>query len=317
MRRIFPDRFRTILLLIVFLLGVSVPSSRAISIQADDQFRYAQTLFEDHDYSQASAEFRRFLHFFPDDPRAQEALYRIGISHYRAHDYRMAIRSFRRMVDQADFSGPYFSSYYMLSQCYLRLDQAPSAVTTLNNLAVITDDPNEKDAARYALGWIHLEDLWAEGIHMPFDSFAAARTYFDKIGPSNRSIYKLDLLEAEFHRAERIPAKNPWVAGSLSIIPGGGQLYCRRYQDAVTALIVNTAFGVAAYESFDHELYALGGLISLVGMGFYVGNIYGAVSDAHKYNREQRRYFIHDLKTRFQVHFSMDKPFVFSIQTVF
>jgi hypothetical protein len=47
----------------------------------------------------------------------------------------------------------------------------------------------------------------------------------------------------------------------------------------------------AAYESFDQDLNALGGLLSFVGLGFYASNIYGAVSGAHKYNlRHKQRY---------------------------
>ncbi|MFZ5570392.1 MAG: tetratricopeptide repeat protein [Thermodesulfobacteriota bacterium] len=313
MGRILLDGFRFIPPLILWLLTISSVDAGAFDIQADDQYQYARILFEQQDYRQAAAEYQRFIHYFPDDSRADEAAYRIGISHYRSRDYRLAIRSFRRMIDGHDFGGPWFSTCYMISRCYLDMGETAAAMTVMNNLATITDDPDEKDAAHYVLGWIHLERLWAEGKNTPFDSFEASRKCFGRIDPASRDDYRLDPLTAELDQADRIPKKNPWVAGGLSIIPGGGQLYCGRYQDAVTALLVNTAFGIAAVESFDNELHALGGLISLVGLGFYAGNIYGAVSDAHKYNREQRRHFAGRLKA-LEVRFSVDKPFAFSLR---
>ncbi len=75
---------------------------------------------------------------------------------------------------------------------------------------------------------------------------------------------------------------------------------------------MNIVLGIAAYESFDHENYALGGLISVVGSGFYIGNIYGAVSSAHKYNKDSRQHFIEDIKDRMKIDIStqLDKKSV-------
>ncbi len=284
---------------------------------ADRQYQYAETLFADHQYKQAADEYRRFLHFFPDDPRALEVEYRMGLSHYRGRDFQLAVQAFNRILDQPDFNGPFFSSYYMISQTQLAQDQVGSAVATLYNLAAVTEDQAEKDAAAYALGWLQLEHLWPEEPQGRVDSFQGACNNFDKISPARRDIYKLAALQAELDHAEAIPHKNPMLAGGLSIIPGGGQLYCERYQDALTALLVNAGFMAAAYESFDHELYALGSLITLVGAGFYAGNIWSAVGDAHKFNRDQRRRFISDLKTRLQIRFSAEKPFSFSLHSDF
>jgi hypothetical protein len=60
---------------------------------------------------------------------------------------------------------------------------------------------------------------------------------------------------------------------------------------------------LAAYESFDDGNDALGGVITFVGLGFYAGNIYGATTSAHKYNRNKERGFIENLK-REEIDFS-------------
>jgi hypothetical protein len=60
----------------------------------------------------------------------------------------------------------------------------------------------------------------------------------------------------------------------------------------------------AAYEAFDNDNNALGGIITLVELGFYTGNIYGAVSSAHKYNRTKTGQFIQKLRKNHKVNFS-------------
>jgi hypothetical protein len=91
----------------------------------------------------------------------------------------------------------------------------------------------------------------------------------------------------------------------LSIVPGGGQLYCNRYQDAMTAFLINAGLIWAAWEAFDNEQYALGSVISFVEFGFYAGNIYGAVSSAHKYNRDRIAEFRERLNQRRQMSLSL------------
>ena len=59
--------------------------------------------------------------------------------------------------------------------------------------------------------------------------------------------------------------------------------------------MVNGGLIWAAWESFDNELYALGSVITVVGFGFYAGNIYGAVSSAHKVNRDRDAEFRENL----------------------
>jgi hypothetical protein len=88
-------------------------------------------------------------------------------------------------------------------------------------------------------------------------------------------------------------------------VPGGGQLYCARYQDALTAFLINAGLIWAAWEAFDNELYALGGVIGFVEFGFYAGNIYSASASAHKYNRDRSADFRDYLNQRRQTPLSL------------
>ena len=101
--------------------------------------------------------------------------------------------------------------------------------------------------------------------------------------------------------------KSPALAGTLSIIPGGGQLYTHRPKDAAVAFVLSVGTFWAAHDAFDNDQNALGSLLAVIGLGFYAGNIYGAVTSAHKYNRNATEEFIENLKRNTKIRFSAGK----------
>jgi hypothetical protein len=61
----------------------------------------------------------------------------------------------------------------------------------------------------------------------------------------------------------------------------------------------------AAYTAFDNDNPALGGILALVGSGFYAGNIYGSISSAHKYNQLQTDKFVSGIRQRYKLDLSL------------
>ena len=154
-------------------------------------------------------------------------------------------------------------------------------------MIAISDGAAIRDEAYYRLGWIAIESA----------DWQTAREEFSHLSPGFQQRHHLNQLSDQLDTADQtIARKNPTLAGFLSVVPGLGQAYCGRYQDALIAFLLNSGLILAAYESFDHELYALGGVITFVEFGFYAGNIYGAVSDAHKFNQVGTQRFIERLK---------------------
>jgi hypothetical protein len=119
------------------------------------------------------------------------------------------------------------------------------------------------------------------------DHWRIADREFTHISAGNQDRFKVSDLRQALSQSDTIPLKNPTTAGMLSILPGGGQFYTGRYQDALTAFLINGGLIWAAWEAFDSENYALGSVIGFVEFGFYAGNINGAISSAHKYNRDR------------------------------
>jgi len=276
--------------------GSQSASNPALILSPDKQFDYAQDLFSAKDYSTAVNEYKRFIYFFPKDERVELAMFQIGMSYFLGRHFNEAVNFFKKLTDQYFETEYSIKSYFMISESYVKLKAFNFALINLNNLIMITQDEDIRDEAYYRTGWIHIETA----------SWDKARHYFKKISTKNRNKFRLERLADELDKETLIPQKDSKLAGFLSIIPGGGYLYCERYQDALIAFLLNGGLIYAAYESFDKGHNALGGLLTFVGFGFYAGNIYGAVTSAHKFNRKETGQFIYKLKKNTRVNLSAD-----------
>ena len=123
---------------------------------------------------------------------------------------------------------------------------------------------------------------------------------FSKISQERQDEYRLKILNQELKKTGEIPSKAPKLAGFLAVIPGAGHLYCERYQDAAVSFLLNGAMIASAWLAFDNDNPALGGLLSIIEIGFYSGNIYSAVSSAHKYNKARQAIFIEKIRKKSQ-----------------
>lgn len=79
--------------------------------------------------------------------------------------------------------------------------------------------------------------------------------------------------------------KSPTMAGLLSIIPGAGKVYTKNYTDGLSSFILTGLFTFLAYNNFTNSHHFRGYLFSFAAIGFYLGNIYGSIVSAHRYNR--------------------------------
>ena len=292
-------------LLCLFLLLLSFSPSLAESdhetaiqpfmvIDANQQFEFAEHYFSTRHYSRAVDEFKRFIYFFPKDSRVETAMFRIGMSNFLDNQLSTAIKDFQSLIDQYGETELSIKAYWMISASHMQLGASGAALINLNNLIAISNDMDVRDETYYRIGWIYLET----------DSWENARRSFAKISEPNKNKYGIEKLAVDLDKQKSIPSKNPEVAGILSVVPGAGFFYCERYQDALVAFLLNGALIYAAYDAFDDGNDALGGVIAFVGFGFYAGNIYGAVSSAHKYNRSKTDQFIEKLKENHMVKLS-------------
>lgn len=272
------------------LVGVAILTAasplQALTIDPQQQYEFAKQLYGEGQFRQAAEEFQRFAFFFPQDPRQRTALLQSGRSFFQAGEISPAMKRFTELIQREPLDQPAIEAYFMLAECYMQISSPSQAVVQLYNIIALTTDRQIHDRAYLRIGWIHLEQTDWRGAQRAFGHISAAQ----------RKSYGVDKVDALLDQADTIPQKSPALAGTLSIIPGAGQVYCGRYEDGLVALLVNVGLIWAASDAFDQEQYALGGLLSFVGVGFYTANIYGAVSSAHKYNRSQKQRFVDQLK---------------------
>lgn len=101
------------------------------------------------------------------------------------------------------------------------------------------------------------------------------------------SIYSLNAKENQKHISLGLAfkPKKPWVAGALGIIPGAGYLYSNHPSSAFSSLVFNGLLVFAAYSSFQSGNTGIGVLSSIIGFGFYAGNMKGSVNSVKRYNQ--------------------------------
>ncbi len=93
-----------------------------------------------------------------------------------------------------------------------------------------------------------------------------------------------------------IKNKSPSIAGILSIVPGLGYAYTGHKQTTISALLVNGLLAYATYSNFKQGNIGMGVLTGVFNVSFYIGNIYGAIKSANRWNENQRKLIIKKLE---------------------
>ena len=267
-------------------LNVDVqPLAPRLIITSIMQYKYAQKLFEKQDYETAIVEFKRFIHFFPQDIQKQQAQFNIAVSLFNLKKYHDAARAFNEIILKDQEDNITKQSIFFQSKSFLNMGNTAYAQIVLQNYLTLiknTDDTDTKDQIYFNIAKIYL--LKAGDSKQGAGALAAARKYLLKISQSNAAKYKADQHLSLIFKAEHVHKKSPLAAGLFAVIPGGGFLYCERYHDAFITFLLNAGLIAAAFEAWNNDNKALAGVIGFVETGFYTGNIYGSLSAAHKYN---------------------------------
>lgn len=276
---------RTILILVCTL--VLVPDAGAqdtpLVITPARQFDYAQKLFSEKDYETALVEYKRFVHFFPGHSNLNRANFQIARCLFHLKKYHESAAAFNKIILKNENTAITNQAVFLQSDAFLKLGNKGYAQIVLQNYLHITNDPDIKDKIYAKLGRLYLQQADTGGQ----EPLIKANHYFSKISPPNRERLSIDQYTDLIRKIENTPKKSPVAAGLFSIVPGGGFLYCERPKDALVTFLLNTGLMFAAWQAYDNDNEALAGVIGFVETGFYSGNIYGAISSAHKYNRHQ------------------------------
>jgi TolA-binding protein len=287
-------------LLFLILLSLVRPAnlfSAQILIDSEKQFQYALETMRQGEYIRAVTEFERFIHLFPKDKRVPRARYLIGLCYLKAKSYESSRAAFETVYKRHRAEALGGNALLLIGETYYQQGLSGEAGRYFKKVIEAYPQASLTNAARYRLGWTHLQaDRWREASQV-FKGVEERSPLY----PSAQDLALSSL------KGEELSFKEPAAAGALALIPGLGHVYTNRYKDALISFLVNGLLIWATVEAFNEGHEVLGGILGFVGLGFYSGNIYSAISGAHKYNVKVKEDFRQGLPDRFNLNLLMSR----------
>jgi len=272
------------------LSASSSASAEPSEFSADQLFIFAEHLMREGEYFRAITEYRRFLFYYPDDPRRAMVHFSIGLAFYRGESYVEALQTFQEVTRRYPNTAYGQQAWLWQGETLIRQGQYTTAEQLYTEITERFPHDRIGQQARYQRAWTLLyRRQWRD-----------AATQFQQVAPGSELYQSAQLLAQEALVGERLPTKSPVLAGLFSgLLPGSGQLYNGRLGDALLAFFLNGLFIVGAIEAVHRDAPAVAGILSFFEAGWYAGNVYGAINGANKYNRHTTEIFLRNLDNSF------------------
>lgn len=303
--------FIFVLIIVFFFSMINHSFGETAEVSSEKLFQFAESLFKEGEYYRAITEYKRFISYYPENQLIEMAVYKIGNCYFQAEKWDDAIKSFKEFNEKYTGSFLVKDALQKMGESYLKKGDRENSERIFDEINKKYPKDEAGNKAKISLGMIYLEN----------EEWNKASEAFVRVDEGSRYKNLADRMIQGSKEAEKLPGKSPVLAGALSTaLPGAGQLYAGRKLDSLVAFLLNGAFILGAVESFNKNIYVAGGILSFFELGWYSGNIYNAISDAHKYNRDIRKRFIEDLKINSNFsdnHVLKNKPIIFSYRIEF
>ncbi len=280
--------------------GICQGGSTSSPSQHDElpvEYAFAQSLFDKGYYYQAVVEYERFLFYHPDHPLSGQAQLNIARCYQQGKQYKKALQQFRTVLETFRGTQLAVEAAFRIGETSYQAGEYEQCIMALTRFLDSFPQDARSTQALYRIGWAHIQ----------LDEYITARDMFLRLGsrsadPDTDGYYAASRIIAERLLSLRdARERSPVAAAILSIVlPGAGHLYAGAYKDGLLAFLVNAALIGATYEAFDKEIYVAGGLVGAVGLGFYAGNVYGALNSAHHTNKERIQAIVRPLAKRYE-----------------
>lgn len=242
-------------------------------------FNFAFHLYENNDYYRAISEFNRFLFYYPNSKKRNEAYLYIVKSYYNAQQYNQAVSEVNNLIKNIKKKFYKENMDLILAKSYLYLEQFSFASKIFNSLKENGLSKQIKQKSDYGLIWLQIfKNDWEKADEK--------LGYFIKTYPESSLKEEAFLLKDDIKQGINFFPLSPTWAGIMSaVLPGSGQIYCKRIGDGLVAFtfISLLSYGVYYYHKNGPDEMFYG--FAVLDFIFYLGNIYTAFGSAHKYNR--------------------------------
>jgi len=265
------------------------------SLSLNPFFRYepasvelANLLFQSGDYRQALVEYKRFLHYKPEDPRRPYLMFRMGVCYSKLGKYDKAERMLRKALEAGDEDLRERAGIALIRTLFL-MDRYDSAKLMARLLMERYGSRPVAAEAAYLRGWCFLnEGNWFEA--------ALAFRRAAEMGKGTELGLEATRLAEGCLEAIRLPRRSPSKARALSaLIPGMGQLIGGDIKGAIW-LAGELILGYLLVDSVESGRYFDAVLLG-AGLGWaHLMNIRQAGRSAARYNAELETRLLNDLR---------------------
>jgi len=244
----------------IFIILILVSFSKSFSqniFNEDNTFKFAKYLFDNTEYKFASEEFNRLAFLCPENKEYKLFLLK---SYRLSENYTEAISVYQKFDFNTNQLNEEFAKNLFLNNDFNKLNSFL----------------NENDSINIELKNNLLTSCYL--IEKKYDSaFMFAKT---------KQLINNDLLKLS-ELSVKVKYKKTIIASSLSLIlPGTGKIYTGNWKDGMFSLSLIAANSFLAYRGFSNKgiKSVYGWTFASIAFGFYIGNIYGSVQSAKKYN---------------------------------
>lgn len=239
-------------------------------------YKFSQDLFETGEYYRAITEAKRYYSLFPDGEYADDLYKLIGDSYLMAREWEDAISAYESFIFQFPTSQYVSAVYFNTAICCIKTQKYKKAEKLFER--IIADGAGQD---------LNQSILWKILLLIQQNRLDEVESLLEDGSIRDIVLQKSGIIEKTINLKKNVKYKNPKLAGFMSaVLPGSGQAYNGRYTDALGAFVLNALFISGTWLAFDDDNAALGLACSIFAIGFYKGNIYGAVNGAYKYNRK-------------------------------
>jgi tetratricopeptide (TPR) repeat protein len=289
---------RLFFLFLVFLVAPSFDVWGEGMGDCERQFAFAENLFAESDFYRAIGEYKRLIFLCPDSVElCENASFKIALSYFKAKEWQHAREAFDAFLVNFPDSRMSGEALYLKGMSEKNLSLHEEALFTFARIMEEAGGVEYRERAIYQSALVFVD----------MEQWERAGEMFSRVPEESELYDSAGVFSAGLENIGKLPYKSPSVAGTLAaVLPGAGHLYTRRPQDALVAFLLNGVFIWSAVELFNDEKYVTGGIVTFFELGWYSGNIYSAVSSAHKFNKRTRETFLRGLRDRVSLSYLHD-----------
>jgi TolA-binding protein len=172
------------------LSAATIAPTEPIGLSADQLLIFAEQLMREGEYFRAITEYRRFLFYYPDDPRRAMVHFSTGLAFYRGESYVEALQTFQEVTQRYPNTAYGKQAWLWQGESLIRQGQYTTAEQLYT--AITESFPHDKigQQARYQRAWTLLyRRQWRD-----------ATTQFQQVAPDSDLYQSAQLLPRGLRR---------------------------------------------------------------------------------------------------------------------